>query len=68
MLNERIVLLKGSIEYDRDRAEFKIKIPIYWFRLEIKNVVSVYNLLFCTLLNYIMMIGVKTVDNIILLI
>ena len=29
MLNERIVLLKGSIEYDRDRAEFKIKIPIY---------------------------------------
>lgn len=28
MLNERIVLLKGSIEYDRSRAEFKIKIPI----------------------------------------
>ena len=50
MLNERIVLLKGSIEYDRDRAEFKIKIPIYWYRLEIKNVVSEYNLLFCTLL------------------
>ena len=28
MLNERVILLKGSIEYNRDRAEFKIKLPL----------------------------------------
>lgn len=29
MLNERVILLKGSIEYNREKAEFKIKLPLH---------------------------------------
>ena len=29
MLSERVSLLKGNIEYNRDRAEFLIKIPLH---------------------------------------